>query len=212
MGASDNIKNKIKLGFQYKCLFVIIDGYTAMKNANKYSIDLEEEDLTAQLIYYSEKSPVCNKWKIHIFPEKRLYTKEIILGEKKAKTATRIDMIMTAWLNDKKDIFHIESKNLCENDWVKGNGANVESSYQLNRYVNKGVKHIFSNHYPTNSCMCGYILNGSNEEIINKIDKILDKKSINKLKISKPINNHNLIYTIEYNANNLVNLFLDLKK
>jgi len=212
MGFNKKNINLTKSGFRYKCLFVLVDGYNAMKNTNKYSVDWEEENLTAQLIHYSEESSVCKKWKIHLFPEKRLYTKEIIFGEKKANTAARIDIKMTAWLNKEKDIFHVESKNLCEKDWIKENGAKVNSSYLLNRYVNKGVKHFMSNHYPSNSCMCGYILNGNTEKTIEKIDEILEKKSLNKLKISKPVNNHKLIYTIEYNQNNLINLFFDFAR
>lgn len=206
-----NIKNT-KSCFVNKCLFVLIDGYNAMKKANRYNVDWEEEDLTAQLIYYSEESPACNKWKIHIFPENRLYTEKIVFGEKKAKTAARIDMKMTAWLNEKKDIFHIEAKNICEKNWNKESGAKVEVSYQLNRYVDKGIKHIFANYYPPNSCMCGYILNGNSRKTIQKLNTTLKKKAINELQISEPINKHELIYTIQQNNYNLINLFLNFDR
>ncbi len=210
---SFNIKNiKIaKAGFQYKCLFILTEGYKEMRKAGNYSASWEEEDLTAQLIFYTENSLACKKWRIHVEPEIRIYTKEIIFGKKSSKKASRIDMKMLSWQNEYKDIYHIEAKNLCENDWTKEDGSKVSSSYQLNRYVNKGVKHFFSNHYPVNGCLCGYILNGNNENIIDKLNKILEKKSYNKLQIYKPINKHNLIYTIKKGNNELLNIFLDFK-
>lgn len=200
-----------KAGFEYKCLFILTDGYRAMKKAGKYSVSWEEEDLTAQLIYYTESSSACKKWKIHVVPEIRIYTEEIIYGKKSSKKASRIDMKMLSWQNEHKDIYHIEAKNLCENDWHKKDGSKVSSSYQLNRYVNAGVKHFFSNYYPSNGCLCGYILNGDNDIIIDKLNDILKKKSFNKLQISMPVNKHKLIYKIRYNSNELINIFFDFK-
>ena len=66
--SSKNVKIA-KKGFEFKCLFVLIDGYRLMKAANKYSLDWEEEQITAQLIHYIELSPSRKKWKIHYFPE-----------------------------------------------------------------------------------------------------------------------------------------------
>lgn len=210
---SFNTKNiKIaKAGFGYKCLFILTEGYRAIKEAGKYSVSWEEEDLTAQLIYYTEISPACKKWKIHVNPEIRIYTEEVIYGKKASKKASRIDMQMLSWQNEHKDIYYVEAKNLCENDWIKENGATVSSSYQLNRYVNAGVKHFFSNYYPPNSCLCGYILNGDNNVIFNKLNMILKKKSFNELQISKPVNKHNLIYTTEHDYSKLINIFFDFK-
>jgi hypothetical protein len=201
-----------KAGFQYKCLFILTEAYRVMKENGNYSVSWEEENLTAQLIYYTENCLYCIKWKIHVIQERRIYTEEIIFGEKSSKRASRIDMQMLSWQNENKDVFHIEAKNLCENDWVKKGGTTVSSSYQLNRYVNTGVKHFFSNHYPSNSCLCGYILQGDTEDVIEKINAILKKKSLNELQVSTPINKHNQIYTIKHDNFELFNIFLDFKR
>lgn len=206
---SKNIKIA-KAGFEYKCLFILIDGYRLMKAANKYSIDWEEEQITAQLINFIELSPSRKKWKIHVKPEIRIYTDQIISGEKLPKEASKIDMQMLSWqTKDDEDIYHIEAKNLCENNWTKSSGANVSSSYQLNRYVNKGILHFISGYYPSNGCMCGYILEGSSNKIIGKLNGVLRKKSLNQLQISIMINKHSIIYIIRYNGNELINVFLN---
>ena len=65
---------------------------------------------------------------------------------------------MLSWQtdNENEDLYHIEAKNLCENNWIKSTGANINSSYQLNRYVDKGISHFISGYYPSNGCVWLY--------------------------------------------------------
>ncbi len=205
---SKNVKIA-KAGFEYKCLFILIDGYLLMKAAKKYSLDWEEEQITAQLIDFIQLSPSRNKWKIHVKPEIRIYTNQIITGEKLPKEASKIDMQMLSWQTENEVIYHIEAKNLCENNWTKSIDSKVSSSYQLNRYVNSGILHFISGYYPSNGCICGYILQGNIEMIINKLNDILENKSLNQLQISKTINAHSMIYKIIYDDNELINIFFD---
>jgi len=198
-----------KAGFEYKCLFVLIDGFRLMKAANKYSIDWEEEQISAQLISFIKISPHRKKWKIHVEPEVRIYTDQIINGNKLPKEAPKIDLKMLSWKTEIENNYHIEAKNLCENDWTKNTGTKVSSSYQLNRYINSGVSHFFSGYYPLNGCVCGYILNGDWEEVISKLNTILEKKSLNHLQVSNIINGYTMIYKIIYNDRKLINIFFD---
>lgn len=200
-----------KAGFEYKCIFILIDGYRLMKAARKYEIDWEEEQITAQLIYFIELSPARKKWKIQVMPEIRNYTNEIIIGEKLPKEASRIDMQMSSWQTENEEVYYIEAKNLCENDWVKEDGSKVSSSNQLNRYINKGVLHFISGYYPTNGCMCGYMLEGNNDKIIKKLNNILANKSLNQLKVAKAINGHSMFYKITYGNNYLLNICFDYR-
>lgn len=201
-----------KLGFQNKCLFVLVEGYNLMKANGNYQSDWEEEDLTEQLIYYMEESPYSSKWELDIIPEYRLYSKKSSLKNKTAKKTPRIDIRFSKWQNQKKFEYFIEAKNLCETDCTKNDGATVKSSYQLNRYVNKGIKHFISGYYPINGCLCGYILQGNTKNIIQKINEILDKKSLNNLILDNSINNHSLIYNYKIDKEILVNLFFELIK
>lgn len=203
---SKNIKIA-KAGFEYKCLFVLVDGFRLMKAANKYAIDWEEEQITAQLIDFIELSQSRNKWKIHIKPEIRMYNLEIIKGRIVPKKAPKIDMQMLSWQTEAENVYHIEAKNLCESDWTKGSGASVSSSYQLNRYINSGISNFFSGFYPSNGCVCGYILKGTIDNIISKLNTILANKSLNQLQVSRRINGHSMIYKIRYDDNELINIF-----
>jgi len=213
MSFNTEIIDKVKVGFQKKCICILIDGYKAMLEQNEYSVNWEEEDITAQLIYFSEKSNFCFKWKINIFPERKLYNKDIIFGNKSAKQARRIDMQMISWKNKEKENYYFEAKNLCEKDWIKNDGSNVSSSQQLNRYINTGIEHSFTNYYPQDGCLCGYIMQGNLGNIISKLNFRLEKKSYNQLLLNnKPINNYNQIYTIKKDNYSLLNIFFDFNK
>lgn len=199
-------------GFQNKCLFVLVEGYNLMKVNGNYQSDWEEEDLTEQLIYYMEESPYSSKWELDIIPEFRLYSKKSSFKNKTAKKTPRIDIRFSKWQNQKKFEYFIESKNLCETDWKKETGTKVSAKKLQNRYVDTGISHFISGYYPSNGCLCGYILQGNTKNIIQKINEILDKKSLNSLKLDNSINNHSLIYSYKTGTEILINLFFELIK
>jgi hypothetical protein len=211
MNINAKIIESAKAGFEYKCIFILVDGYRLMTAANQYSLDWEEEQITAQLRDYIERCSSTQEWKIHVVAEPRIYTKEIISGEKLPKQASQIDMQMLSWQSEGKKLYYVETKNLCENDWMKSNGAKVKSSYQLNRYVNKGISHFVSGHYPKNGCMCGYILEGNVGKIVEKLNSVLGKKSLFPLQISSLINDHFEIYNFKYNGKEFPNIFFNFQ-
>lgn len=212
MGFKKQNKKEAKKSFKNKCLFVIVEGYYSMKSDGNFNSDWEEGDLTEQLIYFMNLSSFAQKWKIDVIPEKRLSSKTSAFENKTAKKSPRIDMRLMSWQKAAKQEFYVEAKNLCETNWDKKDGVTVSSSYQLNRYVNTGVKHFISGYYPSNGCLCGYILQGNKKNIIQKINVILEKKALNKLELANPINNHSLIYNIKNDTQNLLNLFFELIK
>lgn len=206
-----NTKNtKIaKAGFEYKCLFVFIDAHRKMKSENNYNISWKENKITKVLIKYVKESELAKKWSMDIVREYYLdnYQEENTDPDK----TPRIDIRFSQWNSKTLFEYFIEAKNLCENDWIKEDGKKVSSSYLLNRYINKGVKHFLVDYYPTNGCLCGYILEGNNDTIINKLNDILNKKSFDRLHFAKVINKHSLIYKIRCDNNELINIFLDYK-
>ena len=181
-----------------------------MKLENNYNSSWKENMITKTLANYVKKNNFAIKWNLDIIREHYLddYQEENSDPDK----APRIDIRLSQWNNKILFEYFIEAKNLCENDWFKENGSKVSASVQLNRYINKGVKHFLSNYYPSNGCMCGYILNGNTKKTIAKLNNILKKKSTNQLKVYKPINNYDLIYTIKHNKEELINLFFDFEK
>ena len=58
--------------------------------------------------------------------------------------------------------------------------------------------------------MCGYILKGNNDKIINKLNYVLGKKSLNQLQVDKTINEHSLIYKITNDGDELIKYIFGL--
>ena len=212
MNFNKRFKHDAKQSLENKCLFVLIDGYRIMKNKGNYQRDWEEEDITEQLIYFMNQSNYAIKWKIDISAEKRLYTHKTAFQNKTAKKTPRIDMRLMSWQSTTKEEYLVEAKNLSETNWNKNDGSKVNASYQLNRFINSGIEHFLSNYYPPNSCLCGYILQGSTENIIEKLNKILEKKSLQRLKLADSVFDHKLIYRFSNPNLFLKNIFLELNE
>ena len=204
-------KQTAREGFKRKCLFVLIEGYRSMKKKGKYSTSWEEEDLTAQLIYFMKINPKIFQWKLDIVPEYRLYSDDTFFKNGNAKKAPRIDIRFSKWHSKQQFEYFIEAKNLCDSNWLKEDGTKVNSSYQLNRFINKGIMHFISGHYPNNGCLCGYVLQGEPNKIIEKLNNLLINKSLNRLELGKPINNLDSIYDFQNQELVLTSVFLDFR-
>ena len=198
-----------KLGFERKCIYVFVDAYYSLIQENTFTSSWKENKITKELVRHFKKSNYFTKWGLDIIRE---YYLDDYYEDTDPDKTPRIDIKITNNQTKKKFDYFIEAKNLCETDWNKSDGATVKSSYQLNRYVNKGIKHFISGYYPSNGCLCGYILHGDTKNIIQKINEILNKKSLNNLILANPINNHSLIYNYSLDSGVLINLFFELIK
>jgi len=200
-----------QIGFQNKCLIVLIDSYRVMKQENNYSVSWKENALTKLLLSIMKKHDICSEWQLEIFRE---YILDDYYEDMDADETPRIDIRFSRWQNQQHFEYFIEAKNLCETDWTKEQsqgGGTVSSSYQLNRFVNEGISHFISGYYPSNGCMCGYLLQGNPKAIITKLDAVLSKKSLPTLKPKEPFAEHNLLYEFIYQNHTLINIFLDFQ-
>ena len=202
---------EIREGFEYRCIFTLIEGYKLMKQAGEYDRSWEEERLTANLIKYMKSSSCSSKWKLDITPESYIYTPNIYNGIHKPKQALRIDVRIMNWSNPEKWEYFIEAKNLAENDWSKPDGSKVSASKLRARYIDTGIDNFIEGRYPY-GCMSGYILEGSIDGVIEGINKLLKSKRRNRpqemLIPNVPINSHNECYRSEHQIKNGISITL----
>ncbi|MDR0332414.1 MAG: hypothetical protein LBI15_03030 [Dysgonamonadaceae bacterium] len=157
-----------------RCLNLLIDGYNYVKSNSEISIDWEEENISAVLFDYIEKCPLAFKWQIDIIPEFRLYAKDILENKKSAKTSSRIDFRFCCWTNTYKFTYFAEAKNLIEVDsFKKGRKTKISATSLHKRYIETGIDNYFSEKYPSNGCLLGYVLQGKTENIIDSINGLL---------------------------------------
>jgi hypothetical protein len=209
---NERYAKEIRKGFEYRCIFTLIEGYKLMKEAGEYDCSWEEERLTAHLIKYMKHSLCSRTWKLDIIPEYPVYTGEIYNGIRKPKEAPRIDVRMMNWSNPQKWEYFIEAKNLAENDWRKPDGSKVNASHLRARYIDTGIDNFVAGRYPY-GCLSGYILEGSVGGVIEGINGLLKSRRRNRsheiLNRNEPINSHSECYRSEHQSKSGVSMTLN---
>ncbi len=199
------ILGKIREKFESHCIATLFSGYKLMKEAGEYRCAWEEEALTANLVKHMKLSPQSTDWKLDITPEYHLYTHEITDGIKKAKKSPRIDIRIMNWSYREKMEYFMEAKNLVENDWRKPDGSIVSASYLRARYIDTGIDNFVTKRYPR-GCLAGYALEGSVDNIVEGINRMLESNRRNRpkeiLKRDEPVHNHPHCFKSEHPVEN----------
>lgn len=187
----------VRQAFEMKCIHILVDGYREMHKQKSYDPSWEEERITAELIRYIKATSSVQEWRIHVVPEPRIYSDEVYNNTITPKEAPRIDMQFLNWSSSDELIYHIEAKNLAENDWQKPDGSHVNASYLTNRYIDTGIGNFINDRYKQ-GCIAGYVLQGSVPKVISRINKcitVTKKRPLETISIGKPINNYSFCYT-----------------
>lgn len=198
----------VRSGFEYKCLFVLIESYHIMKASGRFDPSWKENKFTQTLVSHIKGSELSKKWELSAVRESYL---DELSTEDDPDKAPRIDLQFSNWTNHVNFEYFVEFKNLSENDWIKSTGAKVKANALIKRYVTTGIKHFASGYYPQNGCLCGYVTQGDTEGIVSKLNAILIENSFNTLDRTEPINNHNLIYKIQFQKFHLKNIFFEFQ-
>jgi hypothetical protein len=190
---NEGYAREIRKGFEYRCIFTLIEGYRLMKEAGEYKPAWEEENLTANLIKHMKRSPRSSSWRLDISPEFPVYSKEIYDGSIKPKEAPVIDVRIMNWSKAEKLEYFIEAKNLTGSDWIKPDGSKVKASKLRARYIDAGIDNFTKKRYPS-GCLVGYVLSGRIDNIIKGINKLLESARRNRpqeiITKKEPVNNH----------------------
>jgi hypothetical protein len=160
------------------CLELLHQGYQLMLSEGLYDIDWEEDSLSLCYIEYMKKCPLRNEKQISIEPQSKIYKEEHIYEGVSLKGTPIIDMKFIRWVKHELH-YYAEAKNLSVETWYKKEGSEVNASYYNNRYVTTGIEHFLSSYYPSNSCLVGYVLNGSTSRVLQAINKVIERKSLN---------------------------------
>jgi len=206
---SPQIKKIITQSLINKCHHILIEGYKLV-NVAKIPLlnEMDEDNITANLIEYMNKVKETRSSAITITPQYPIYNSSILSGLQKAKTAPVIDIRMSRWSRTNNFNYFIEAKNLSEKDWIKSSGANVNSNYYKRRYINSGVDHFVNLHYPF-GCLIGYIVNGRLAIIVKDINNILKLNMRHKERLTKnkKIYKRSCLYYSNHTSFNLLHFF-----
>jgi len=176
--------NKVKpifepCSFRYKNIFgdairkfifnLLKDAYISLMKDKKVIIDKKDElKCTVQLIYFAIKLRDRTHYPFYLHTEAPLNDIEkIVYGGLSPKSSPRIDIkiMKTDWTEE--SFITVECKRLDTNLTL------------INEYINNGMDRFISGKYCLNnncSFMVGFIIEGSNNNVVKKLDNSIEKK------------------------------------
>lgn len=168
-----NIISKIKNEFKKNCIQLLYESYASALVSERDFREKTENEVTVMLIGFMKKNPKSNLLRIDITREFYLDSEETYAGELNPDASPRIDIRFMNWTNSDKIEYFIESKNICENNWVKpGTGAIVDARKLHRRYIDTGIQNFIDGRYPM-GCIVGYVMQGDPVKIADKLNLIL---------------------------------------
>ena len=179
-------KQAFTQSFENLCLELLHQGYEAMLAAKSYQLDWKEDKLTVHYIAQMKTLRIRKENKITITPQYIIYSDEHAFGEDEVEKAPRIDFKFSNWVLEEEIDYFAEAKNLSEKGWNKRNGTYVSSSYYYKRYIETGISHLLTDHYPDNCVLIAYVLNGHKNTVLANLNYLITSDFKNYGIIEKP--------------------------
>ena len=181
MGVIGSIKKsiviKVKYNFELNCVDLLKWACTTLKSNKAIDINWGEENISANLYQYISDSQQATKCNIFVESEHSFYTDDILNNRKSPKSGSRIDLVFQHNWNGYKFIFYVEAKKLVAYDFRKqGNSSITKADSVQQRYIDTGIDHFLSGHYPM-GCLLGYVINGTTTDVVDGINRLLIKDS-----------------------------------
>lgn len=165
--------NDFQGSFENLCLRILHEGYEFMLSNGRYQTDWAEENLTAHYYWCLQQIDLRIGWQVSIRCEVRQYDEGHIFEGFSAKSAPRIDMELSRWESKNELFFRVEAKILFENDKIRPSGTKVKATDGHNRYIETGIEHFLSGHYPLPGCLVGYVVEGNIQHIVFSINDLI---------------------------------------
>jgi hypothetical protein len=170
---------QVRVAFEQKCIELLEWACHTLKSNKKVDTDWGEENISANIYTYIKDSQQSIDANIHVESEHPFYNQDILSNKKKARKASRIDMVFQNNWSGKRFVFYVEAKNLVENDFIKtGRKRTVKARTVLERYIETGIDHFLTGYYPK-GCLLGYVLNGTINGVVNSLNAMLVKAGRN---------------------------------
>jgi len=210
MAKNEILIHKVNSSFELKCLEVLIQSYNTSLTLNTYKRDWEEKTFSSHLVSLMNKCEVALKYELIITKEEELEDEEIDNGLKSANEANPIDIrFHQIWTGRRLD-YIIEAKNISLSQWEKSNGSKVNASQQQTEYITKGIDRFITGHFKDKKgSMLGYIVNGTLDEILKKVnDKLKAQNRQKEIILSSGLTlGVHKIYTSSHSERKLNHLF-----
>ncbi|MEM6319746.1 MAG: hypothetical protein AAF960_18890 [Bacteroidota bacterium] len=201
------------------CHEAVVSGYQSMLSNPAEFKQWKEESISARLLHEMRKDGLLVSKNISVKREHYLGDEAILLGEKEASEADRIDFSFESTWQQKEYLTYFgESKNLSARDWRKATGKTVKAWNQRDYYLTTGIQGIITGKYKkVESFLIGYLVNGSAQQNLDNLNKHIQNRrpseAIGQLEKQSPIRNYAFCYlsknfTVQ-NQVDLLHIFLE---
>ena len=168
-----SISTKVNYNFQQNCIELLRWACITLKSNKTIDENWGEENISANLNLYIRNSKYAIDANVFVESEHTFYTEDILNNRKTAKCGNRIDLVFQNNWKGRKFMFYVEAKNLVAHDFKKqGNRSITKADKVQRRYIDTGVDHFISGHYPQ-GCLLGYVLNGKTTDVVDGVNELL---------------------------------------
>lgn len=162
------------VSFKTTCVALLDEAYGNILQAQIVNYEWTENAISEAIVTSMNANSSATKMHITSFTEKRLLPEVISQMPSTVDDAWRIDIVIGGfgWEEDEKRVAcHLEAKNLYAKDFKKmANKSVTSSTAYAKRYITTGIDHIINEHYPNDTVLLGYVLVGSVQDSVNKIN------------------------------------------
>jgi Fe-S cluster biosynthesis and repair protein YggX len=192
---------KFQEKFKDRCATLFVEAYYTSISNKSIFLDFDENDITAILHNHIDENPKRKSWKISTNLENYLFDKEATLIKGFAAKFSRIDMRYTTFWKGEEYKYFVEVKNLKAND-----------SGLKRRYITTGIDNflIGGKYFECEGFLIGYILEGTFDNCVEGINKLLlkDKRGKETIYKSSAFSSFDSHFS-NHNRKGLLHLFLD---
>lgn len=166
------------LSFKMVCLHLLEMAYCEVNTTCTIDKDWTENAVSEALKESINKNEETVMMLITAEVEVRQLPADLSLMPPKVDDAPRIDIKVGGFDTSKETpsrvCYYMEAKNLYASDFLKtGHTSYVSSTYYAKRYISTGIEHLLSGYYPSNTILLGYVLVGTVQVAVDKVNQNL---------------------------------------
>lgn len=162
------------ISFKMICLHLLEMAYCEVCNARIVTCDWDENAISEVLTSSMNDNPETTQSYITAIVERRLLNGDLYNAPSSVDDAPRIDIMIGGFTLDPnvaRTQCYMEAKNLyCQNFVKSGNKSITSSSAYAQRYINTGIDSLLIGHYPGDTILLGYVLNGTVQPALDIIN------------------------------------------
>ena len=177
MRLSNRFVNDASSSFKIVCLGLLEAAYTKVLASGVVTREWDENAISEVLVGRINDDSSAIAKHITAITEKRLLPKGLANALASVDGAYRIDINIGGfgWSKEEyRTTYFMEAKNLYCNGFIKkGNKSKTSPDKYAQRYINTGIDNLLNGHYPLNTLLLGYVLEGTVHEAVKLVNKHL---------------------------------------